>query len=86
MSEEKFMSYKEFCPLVEVSRNGLCAFEFLCLLMAFPLDYYLVGFFICAEISGMLKEKPTRKTCFSREKKRLAPRICQAKFCLAAFL
>ena len=35
---------------------------------------------------GNVKEKPTRKTCFSREKKRLAPRIYQAKFCLAAFL
>ena len=32
------------------------------------------------------KEESTRKTCFSREKKRLAPRICFAKFCLAAFL
>ena len=32
-----------------------------------------------------VKEKPTRKTCFSREQKRLAPRIYQAKFCLAAF-
>ena len=35
---------------------------------------------------GIVKEKPTRKTCFSREKKRLAPRIYQAKFCLAEFL
>ena len=35
---------------------------------------------------GIVKDKPTRKTCFSREKKRLAPRIYQAKFCLAAFL
>ena len=35
---------------------------------------------------GNDKEKPTRKTCFSREKKRLTPRIYQAKFCLAAFL
>ena len=35
---------------------------------------------------GNVKEKTTRKTCFSREKKRLAPRIYQAKFCLAAFL
>ena len=35
---------------------------------------------------GIVKEKPTRKTCFSREKKCLAPRIYQAKFCLAAFL
>ena len=31
-------------------------------------------------------EKLTRKICFSRKKKRLAPRIYQAKFCLAAFL
>ena len=35
---------------------------------------------------GIVREKPTRKTCFCREKKRLAPRIYQAKFCLAAFL
>ena len=35
---------------------------------------------------GNVKEKPTRKTCFSREKKHPAPRIYQAKFCLAAFL
>ena len=35
---------------------------------------------------GIVKEKPTRKTCFSREKKRLAPCIYQAKFCRAAFL
>ena len=26
---------------------------------------------------GIVKEKPTRKTCFSREKKRLAPRTKQ---------
>ena len=32
---------------------------------------------------GIPKEKPT---CFSREKKLLAPRIYQAKFCQAAFL
>ena len=30
---------------------------------------------------GNVKEKPTRKTCFSREKKRLTPRIYLAKFC-----
>ena len=35
---------------------------------------------------GNVKEKPTGKTCFSREKIRLAPRIYQTKFCLAAFL
>ena len=35
---------------------------------------------------GNVKEKLARKTCFSREKKRLAPRIYQAKFCRAAFL
>ena len=34
----------------------------------------------------IVKENPTRKTCFSHEKKRLAPRIYRAKFCLAAFL
>ena len=30
---------------------------------------------------GNVKEKPTRKTCFSREMKRLALRIYLAKFC-----
>ena len=30
---------------------------------------------------GNAKEKPTRKTCFSREMKRLALRIYLAKFC-----
>ena len=40
---------------------------------------------LCGNL-GNGKEKPTRKTCFSREKKRLTPRINQAKFCLAAFL
>ena len=35
---------------------------------------------------GNVKEKPTSKTCFSREKKRFAPRIYQVKFCLVAFL
>ena len=35
---------------------------------------------------GIVKEKPTRKTCFSREKKRIASPIYQAKFCMAAFL
>ena len=35
---------------------------------------------------GNVKEKPTRRPCFSREKKRLALRIYQVKFCLAAFL
>ena len=34
---------------------------------------------------GIVKEKPTRKTCFSREKECLAPRVYQAKFYLAAF-
>ena len=34
----------------------------------------------------IVKEKPTRKTCFSGEKKRLAPRIYEAKFCPAVFL
>ena len=33
---------------------------------------------------GIVNEKPTRKTCFSREKKHLAPHIYKAKFCLAA--
>ena len=50
------------------------------------IDQYLVGFWICAENFGIVKEKPTRKTCFSREKKCLAPCIYQAKFCLALFL
>ena len=40
---------------------------------------------LCVNLE-IVKEKPTRKTCFSREKKRLAPRIYQAKFYLAAFL
>ena len=35
---------------------------------------------------GNAREKPTRKTCFFCEKKRLNPRIYQAKFFLAAFL
>ena len=30
---------------------------------------------------GDVKENPIRKTCFSREKKRLAPRIYLVKFC-----
>ena len=30
---------------------------------------------------GDVKEKPTRKTCFSRDKKRLTPSIYLAKFC-----
>ena len=30
---------------------------------------------------GNVEEKLTRKTCFSREKKCLAPRIYLAKFC-----
>ena len=34
---------------------------------------------------GIVKEKPTRKTCFSCEKKCLAPRIYRAKFCLGCF-
>ena len=40
---------------------------------------------LCGNL-GNGKGKTTRKTCFSREKKRLTPRIYQAKFCLAAFL
>ena len=53
-----------------------------------PYPYRLVFsrfFDICGNL-GNVKEKPTRKTCFSRERKGLAPRIYQAKFCLAAFL
>ena len=34
----------------------------------------------------IVKEKPSRKTCFSSEQKYLIPCIYQAKFCLAAFL
>ena len=34
----------------------------------------------------IVKEKPTRKAWFSHKKKRLVPRIYQAKFCLEAFL
>ena len=49
-------------------------------------DQHLVGFFDIRGKLGNAKEKPTRKTCFSREKKRLAPRIYLAKFCQAAFL
>ena len=37
-------------------------------------------FDICGNL-GNAKEKPTRKTCFSREMKRLALRIYLAKFC-----
>ena len=35
---------------------------------------------------GIVKEKPTKKTCFSREKKHLAPCIYLAKLCQVAFL
>ena len=35
---------------------------------------------------GIVKEKPTRKTPSSLERIRLAPRIYQGNFCLAAFL
>ena len=34
----------------------------------------------------IVNAKPTRKACFSSEKKYLAPRIYQAKLCLAVFL
>ena len=34
---------------------------------------------------GIVTEKPTRKTCFSSEKKCLASRIYRAKFCLGCF-
>ena len=34
---------------------------------------------------GNVKEKTARKSCFSREKKRLAPRIYLAKICQATF-
>ena len=37
-------------------------------------------FYICENL-GNVKEKPTRKTCFSRKMKRLALRIYLAKFC-----
>ena len=46
---------------------------------------YLVGFWIYAEILGLLK-RPSRKTCISCEKECLYPRIYQVKFCLAVFL
>ena len=35
---------------------------------------------------GNIKEKPTRKTFFSGKKKRLAPRIYHAKFCLVKII
>ena len=34
---------------------------------------------------GIVKEKPTRKNCFSREKKRAASRIYQANFAWRRF-
>ena len=34
---------------------------------------------------GIVKEKPTRKSCFSREKKHISPSIYQTQLCLAAF-
>ena len=37
-------------------------------------------FYFCGNL-GNVKGKPTRKTCFSREMKRLAIRIYLAKFC-----
>ena len=37
-------------------------------------------------ILGNVKEKPTRKTRFFCEKKRIGPHIDQSKFCLTAFL
>ena len=37
-------------------------------------------------LRNVIKEKPTRKTCFSRKMKRLSLRIYLAKFCLEAFL
>ena len=43
-------------------------------------------FFDIRGILGNIKEKPTRKTCFCREMKRLALRIYLAKFCWAVFL
>ena len=51
-------------------------------------NYRLVfsRFFDIRRNLGNVNKKPTRKTCFSREKKRLALRIYQAKFGLAAFL
>ena len=45
------------------------------------LDKHLVGFFDIRGNFGNVKEKTTRKTCFSREMKRLALRIYLAKFC-----
>ena len=42
-------------------------------------------FFDIRENLGHIKEKPTRKTCFSREMKRLDLRIYLAKFYWAAF-
>ena len=48
-------------------------------------DQYLFGFLIFVEISDQ-KKNPTRKTCFSREMKRLALQIYLAKFCQEAFL
>ena len=42
-------------------------------------------FDICGNL-GNAKEKPTRKTCFLREMKRLALHIYLAKFCWAVFL
>ena len=32
------------------------------------IDWYLVGFWICANFLGTVKEKLIRKTCFFREK------------------
>ena len=37
-------------------------------------------FYICRNL-GYVKEKPTKKICFSRELKRLVLRIYLAKFC-----
>ena len=44
-------------------------------------DWYLVGFFYFCRTLRNAKEKPTRKTCFSREMKRLALSIYLSNFC-----
>ena len=92
LRKEKWLVISIYRPLSQDSEFFLNSLTIILDHFTKTYDNYLImgrlvfsRFLDLRENLGIVKKK-TRKTCFSREKKRLAPRIYQEKFCLAAFL
>ena len=78
-----FIFSNKYVVVKEATKSYFTHYSFVVFILFNTLFIRLVFswfFDICGNL-GNFKEKPTRKTCFSREMKRLALRIYLAKFC-----